>query len=120
MLRDEVYRIAGEALRNAFRHAAASWIEVEIRYDKRQLRLRVRDDGKGVDPQVLREGARAGHHGLPGMHERAKLAGGKLAVWSELESGTEVELTICAALSYVKSPPERRPPLFGAFNRMKL
>jgi len=47
ILRDEVYRIAGEAMRNAFRHAQAQRIEVEIRYDERQLRLRVRDDGKG-------------------------------------------------------------------------
>ena len=53
ILRDEVYRIAGEALRNAFRHAQARRIELEIRYDKRQLRLRVRDDGKGIDPKVL-------------------------------------------------------------------
>jgi len=109
VLRDEIYRIATEALRNAFRHAAARRIEVDIHYDKRQLRLRVRDDGKGIDPQVLREGARAAHHGLPGMHERAKLAGGKLAVWSELDSGTEVELTISAALVYAKAPAARQP-----------
>ena len=51
ILRDEVYRIAGEALRNAFRHAEARRIEVEIRYDNRQFRLRVRDDGKGIDPR---------------------------------------------------------------------
>ena len=52
ILRDEVYRIAGEALRNAFRHAQARQIEVEIRYDEHQLRLRVRDDGKGMTPQM--------------------------------------------------------------------
>ena len=103
ILRDEVYRIAGEALRNAFRHAQARRIEVEIRYDERQLRLRVRDDGKGIDPKVLDEGGRAGHYGLPGMHERAKMVGGKLAVWSELDSGTEVELTIPASLAYATS-----------------
>jgi signal transduction histidine kinase/ligand-binding sensor domain-containing protein len=103
LVRDEVYRIAGEALRNAFRHAHAKRIEVEIRYDPRQLRLRVRDDGKGIDRKVL-EGGRTGHHGLPGMHERAKLLGGKLAVWSELDSGTEAELTVPAALAYAKSP----------------
>jgi len=53
ILRDEVYRIAGEALRNAFRHAQAERIEVEIRYDERHLRLRVRDDGKGIDASIL-------------------------------------------------------------------
>ena len=56
IVRDEVFRIAGEALRNAFRHAAAKQIEVELRYDVRQLRVRVRDDGKGIDPEVLRAG----------------------------------------------------------------
>ncbi len=58
LVRDEIYRITGEALRNAFRHADAQRIEVEIRYDQRQLRLRVRDDGKGIDPAVL-DGRRA-------------------------------------------------------------
>ena len=84
IVRDEVYRIAIESLRNAFRHAHARRIEVEIHYDPRQLRLRVRDNGNGIDPKVLDSGGRAGHHGLPGMHERAKLAGGKLSVWSRL------------------------------------
>jgi signal transduction histidine kinase len=81
---------------------------VDIHYDKRQLRLRIRDNGRGIDPKFLDEGGRAGHHGLPGMHERAKLVGGKLAVWSELDSGTEIELTIPASLDYAKSPAARR------------
>jgi signal transduction histidine kinase len=101
--RDEVYRIAAEALRNAFRHAAATRIEVDIQYDKRHLRLRVRDDGKGIDPNVLGGGGRAGHHGLPGMQERARIVGGELAIWSELDSGTEIEVRIPAALAYARS-----------------
>jgi signal transduction histidine kinase/ligand-binding sensor domain-containing protein len=108
LVRDEVYRVGCEAVRNAFGHAQAERIEVEIQYGQRQLRLRVRDDGKGIDPKVLSEGGRAGHHGLPGMQERAKLVGGKLAVLSEVDSGTEVELTIPAALAYAKSPLARR------------
>ena len=55
ILRDEVYRIAGEALRNAFKHAQARQIEVEIHYDERQLRLRIRDDGKGIAPRFSGE-----------------------------------------------------------------
>jgi signal transduction histidine kinase len=102
ILRDEVCRIVGEALRNAFRHAQARQIEVEIHYDDRQLRMRVRDDGKGIDPELL--SGRAGHYGLNGMRERAKLAGGELAVWSQLASGTEIELTIPAAVAYATSP----------------
>jgi ligand-binding sensor domain-containing protein/signal transduction histidine kinase len=100
ILRDEVYRIAGEALRNAFRHAEARRIEVEIRYDERQFRLRVRDDGKGIDAKLLNDDERPGHYGIRGMRERAKLLGGKLAVWSEVETGTEVELSIPAANAY--------------------
>ena len=100
ILRDEVYRIAGEAMRNAFRHADAKQIEVEIRYDERQLRLRVRDDGKGIDPKLLSHDGREGHFGLRGMRERAKLIGGKLTVWSELDSGTEVELSLPANRAY--------------------
>jgi signal transduction histidine kinase len=103
LVRDEAYRIGGEALRNAFRHANAKRIEVEIHYEARLLRLRVRDDGKGIDRQVLGAGGRGGHHGLPGMRERAELVGGKLAVWSELHSGTEIDLVIPAAIAYAKT-----------------
>src|SRR5262249_59782414 len=63
LVREEAYRITGEALRNAFLHAHASRIEVEVRYDAQQFRLRVRDNGKGIDAKVLSEG-RDGHYGL--------------------------------------------------------
>jgi len=103
LLQDEVYRIACEALRNAFKHAQARRIEVEIRYDHRQFRLRIRDDGEGIDVKVLGAVGRLGHYGLPGMKERARLLGGSLAIWSELNSGTEVELTIRGSIAYAKS-----------------
>jgi signal transduction histidine kinase/ligand-binding sensor domain-containing protein len=107
ILRDEVYRIAAEALRNAFRHAHAQRIEVEILYGEPWLRLRVRDDGKGIDPKFLGADGRAGHYGLHGMRERAKLVGGKLAVWSRPDSGTEVELSIPASTAYATSSRRR-------------
>jgi ligand-binding sensor domain-containing protein/signal transduction histidine kinase len=103
ILRDEVYRIAAEALRNAFQHAHAQRIEVEILYGERWLRLRVRDDGKGIDPKFLSADGRAKHYGLHGMRERAQLVGGKLAVWSKLDSGTEVDLSIPASTAYATS-----------------
>jgi signal transduction histidine kinase len=103
ILRDEVYRIACEALRNAFRHAKARQIEAEIRYDGGHFGLRVRDDGKGIDPTVLGGDGRQGHYGLHGMRERAEVVGGKLTVWSDLNSGAEVELSIPAAAAYAAS-----------------
>jgi signal transduction histidine kinase len=103
IVRDEVFRIAGEALRNAFRHAQAKQIEVELRYGERSLSLRVRDDGKGIAAEVLNVGGREGHFGLAGMRERAKGIGGKLAVRSRPDAGTDVELTLPAARAYASS-----------------
>ena len=64
--------------------------------------MNVRDDGKGIDPQVLDQGGLAAYHGLPGMHERAQLVGAKLAIWSQPDSGTEIELMLSAAIAYAK------------------
>ncbi len=102
VVRDEAYRIAGEALRNAFRHAQARRITVEIRYDKRHFRLRVRDDGKGIDEDTIKSQP-SGHFGLPGMRERAEIVGGRLEVWSKLNSGTQAELSIPATIAYDKA-----------------
>jgi signal transduction histidine kinase len=79
IIRDELYRITREALRNAFRHARARHIETEITYGERALQLRIRDDGQGIPPEILEEG-RPGHFGLRGMRERAKQIGGELDV----------------------------------------
>jgi len=106
-IRDEVYRIAREVLRNAFRHSQAHQIEAEILYDEDQLRLRVRDDGKGMDPQVLEKGRRPGHWGLPGVRERAQQIGAKLDVWSEAGAGTEVQLAVAASVAYQKTGRSR-------------
>ncbi len=108
IVRDEIYRIASEALRNALRHAEAKQIEVELRYDEREFRLRVRDDGKGIDPKFLTAEGRVRHFGLPGMRERANLIRGKLTVWTAPESGTEIELSIPASHVYTASPPSWR------------
>jgi signal transduction histidine kinase/ligand-binding sensor domain-containing protein len=108
LLRDEIYRIGREALRNAFRHAEARTIEAEVTYGESEFLLHVRDDGGGIAPQVANRGARAGHWGLPGMRERAKSFGGKLEVWSQHGAGTEIELTVPASIAYGRSKPRRR------------
>jgi signal transduction histidine kinase len=110
-LQDEIHRIARESLRNAFRHAQAGHIETEITYGE-SLRLRFRDDGKGIDPSVVEHGGRSGHWGLPGIRERAKQIGAQLTVWSELGAGTEVELSIPGSIAYEASPTRPRFRLF--------
>jgi signal transduction histidine kinase len=107
ILRDDIYKIAAEALRNAFRHAHARKVEVEICYGDDQFRLRVRDDGKGIDSEVLRQKGIERHFGLRGMPERAAMIGGELAVWSEVGAGTEVELRIPANVIYAASSQTR-------------
>ena len=102
VVRDEAYRIAGEALRNAFRHAQARRITVEIRYDKRHFHLAVRDDGTGIDDEAIRQQP-VGHFGLHGMRERAEIVGGRLEVWSKRDTGTAVELSIPGAVAYGSS-----------------
>jgi ligand-binding sensor domain-containing protein/signal transduction histidine kinase len=112
VIRDQIYRIVREGLRNAFVHAQASHIEAEIAYSEKSLRVRIRDDGKGIDSEVLNQGERAGHWGLPGMRERAKLMGAQLEVWSETGAGTEIDLNIPGFIAYESSAGHTRYRLF--------
>jgi len=98
-IRDEVYRIGREAILNAYRHSGAGNIELELEYAANQLRVAVRDNGCGIDPQVVQSG-RDGHWGLPGMRERAERIGAKLRVWSRRGEGTEVELCVPSEIAF--------------------
>ena len=102
-VQSEVCRIALEILRNAYRHARAHQIEAEIRYGAQIFRVRIRDDGRGIDPEVLKEGAGAGHWGLRGMRERSERIGAQLEFWSEAGAGTEVQLAVPADVAYESS-----------------
>lgn len=93
VVRDDIYSIGREAVVNAFRHSRASSIAVQLEYAPSQLRILVRDDGCGIDPQVLQSG-RDGHWGLSGMRERAERIGARLRVLSRAGAGTEVELRV--------------------------
>lgn len=97
---EECYCIGREAIINALSHSEGQHVEAEIAYDSRQFRLRVRDDGRGIDPKILEAGGRSGHWGLQGMRERAQKIGGQLRFWSRPETGTEVELTVPGATAY--------------------
>jgi signal transduction histidine kinase/ligand-binding sensor domain-containing protein len=107
ILRDEIYRITAEALRNAFRHAQAARIEVTIWHGDHEFRIAVKDNGKGIDSEVLKHGSRNGHWGLTGMRERAEAIGAELEVWSSNGNGTEVGLRVPAAIAYA-TPRTRR------------
>jgi signal transduction histidine kinase/ligand-binding sensor domain-containing protein len=100
LVRDEIYRIAREALRNAFHHSQSNRIEARIFYGESTFSLSVRDDGIGIEPHVLDLGSRAGHWGMPGMRERAKSFNAQLDVQSVLGQGTEVGLNIPASVAY--------------------
>ena len=97
---DEVRRVAREALSNALRHSQATHIEVELHYERGQFRLRIRDDGIGIADDILAQGFRADHWGLPGMRERAIKVGGYLEIWSRPGAGTEIEFRIPAPAAY--------------------
>jgi signal transduction histidine kinase/ligand-binding sensor domain-containing protein len=97
---EEVYWVAREALINAFHAARATQIELELSYGRRELRLRVRDDGTGIDPAVLRSGGRPGHWGIRGMKERAARIRARLEISSRPGAGTEVDLRVAGVIAY--------------------
>ena len=111
-VRDDIYRIAREAVRNAYQHANARHIETEFTFGDTDLRVRVRDDGIGVDSTILARGQRSGHWGLPGMRERSESIGGRLKIWSERNAGTEVELSMSAVIAYAE-------PSVSTFSRIR-
>jgi signal transduction histidine kinase len=100
IVREEALLLGREALVNAFRHANASQIEVDVLYSETALRIRVRDNGGGIDPSVLHEGGRVGHWGLLGMRERATKLSAHLDIWSTQGAGTEIDLRVPAAVAY--------------------
>jgi len=105
-IRNEIYRIGREALVNAFCHSRAKRVEFELEYADSDLRMRVRDNGCGIDPQVLAAG-RKGHWGLTGMQERATRIGGLLKISSSAAAGTEVQLSVPGALAFQVSALNR-------------
>ena len=102
---EQVCQIAREALLNAFQHAHAMQIELELAFASDAFRLLVRDNGRGMDGEVLQQGQRPGHWGLTGMRERASQLGATLELWSRPGLGTEVRLRIPAASAYLYPPP---------------
>jgi signal transduction histidine kinase/ligand-binding sensor domain-containing protein len=109
LVREEIYRIGGEALANAFRHAGASAVETVLEYGRAHFRLLVRDDGQGIDPEVLKAG-REGHFGLSGLRERAAKIGARLRVRTAAGAGTEIDLLVPAVAAFEHPAP--RGPMY--------
>lgn len=104
----EILRIARESLRNSFQHANASRIETEVTFGEPHFRIRFRDDGVGIDPDILKNGSRLGHWGLIGMRERAAQIGAKLDVWSRPGAGTELDLNVPGRIAYERFKGKNR------------
>jgi signal transduction histidine kinase len=100
IVRDEIYRIAYEAIRNAFIHSQATRLEVLLSYAQ-DLTVRVSDNGVGIDPAVLAKG-KEGHYGLQGMRERAERIGARLTVVSSPSSGTEITTSVPGSIVFRK------------------
>jgi signal transduction histidine kinase len=103
IIRDDIYHIGREALANSFRHSRATEIVVEIEYTVNLFRVMVRDNGIGINADVLR-GGREGHWGLSGMRERAERIGARLRVLSRADAGTEMELSVPGSIAFASRP----------------
>ena len=110
IVRDEIYRIGDEAIRNACQHSGGTRLEVYLSYS-RDLTLRITDNGKGIVPAVVGQG-KDGHYGLQGMRERAVRISGKLTLTTSADSGTNIELIVPGRIVF-------RRPRSGWSTRMK-
>jgi len=103
--RDVVYLVGREALLNAAMHSQGKGIELRLDYAPRRLVLTVRDDGVGIGPDVLADGARRGHYGLVGMRERATELRATFTIARAAGGGTEVVLDVPAARAFSAGDP---------------
>jgi signal transduction histidine kinase/streptogramin lyase len=115
IIRDEMYLIGREAIVNSFSHSNGTMVEVEINFDHTGVRLRVRDDGKGIPAGTLGSARLDGHWGISGMRERAEKIGGQFKIWNRPGTGTEVELKVPGGLAY---PRKDETSLWERFRRI--
>lgn len=104
VVRDELYRIGYEAIRNACAHSGADKLEVKLEYAQ-DLTLCISDNGVGIGSDVIEKG-REGHFGLRGMKERAQRIGAKFTLVSSPDSGTAITLVIAGRLAFRTVPSE--------------
>ena len=92
-LEENLLRIAQEAMTNVIKHSQATNAEIEIDYGPKNVVLRVKDNGRGFDRNVI-DGPNGGHFGLLGISERAKRLGADLTIQSEPGAGTSVSVKV--------------------------
>jgi signal transduction histidine kinase/ligand-binding sensor domain-containing protein len=109
---DELIQLSTEAILNSYRHANATHICVSLSYNKNRLRLCIRDNGMGIEEDVLTRGGRPGHFGLAGMRERAQKIKADFFLTSDKASGTKIEVSVPAAFAYPK-------PLAAGWHRLR-
>jgi signal transduction histidine kinase len=108
----ELTKIAREAIYNAFRHSKAKAIEVELTYGKKEMQLRVRDNGQGFEPGLRQTNSGHLHLGLQNLRKRAKKLDAEFRLWSRLGSGTELEIILAAQRAY--SSTQRKWTFLGS------
>jgi signal transduction histidine kinase len=101
---DEACLIIREALKNVRRHAGAQGVELTITYEPSGLRVRVRDDGRGISPEDLDQTLRSTHFGIKGMRERALRIDAQFDIRNVPTGGTEVDLRVPAKTAFLRSP----------------
>jgi hypothetical protein len=102
VVRQEIFMIVYEAIRNACRLSGGQTINVQLSYEG-SLSVRIRDDGHGIDEQTLKAG-KAGHFGPTGMRERARRINAPLKIWSDPGKDTEVVLLVPGKMIFEPSP----------------
>jgi signal transduction histidine kinase/ligand-binding sensor domain-containing protein len=115
IVRDEVYLIGYEAIRNAYMHSAGGRVHVELTYGD-YLSLCIRDNGSGIDPSIAVSG-KAGHFGVPSMRERAARIGARLTIETTSNSGTEVKIVVPGNLAFSKARPSPLDKIRTAIHR---
>jgi signal transduction histidine kinase/ligand-binding sensor domain-containing protein len=114
VVRDEIYRIGYEAIRNSCAHSGGNRLQVSLEY-AHDLTLHISDNGVGIDSEIAQTGKK-GHYGLPGMRERAERIGSKFTLASSPDSGTDVTLVVPGRVIFHSGRPhwtERVKSVFG-------
>lgn len=106
---EELVSIADEFMVNTMEHSGARHLEIAVNYGRRALLLQLRDDGRGIGPDIIRNGGREGHFGLRGMRERGQKLSADFALSSQPDAGVVLSLKVPAAIAYIR----RQREVFG-------